>query len=806
MKYRNIIKIKAMALFMLTATCLFAQKGPVMSGKIYNSVSGKPVDFATITVLEDRVKARTGPKGTYSVAVSKGGTYTVIVRSQGLKILSTKMTIRKSLKRDFYLRPMTINVSGITVTDDKYFQKVSRRKMSREDMKATPASLGDAISALASLPGIERTGGFFGPLVIRGMYDLYNRYYIDGMPISDPMHFGGLHSVINTNLIDEINLYSSSFPARYGGAMAAVIDITTIDNVKKEGGYVDTGLISTNFLYKRPFISKMLDPSGNEKKENTGYVIASGRYGYLGFLIPWLYEQIKDEESVIVPEYYDYQIKLKKVINSRHSFSMLFIGSKDYFKLQSKEDTFDETADPLLNDLEMQQEQMFHNLGLYHTYRNGRIKNKLMTYASITQYDLYVDSSKLPAETPDWMEDLNQKSKPHIYGIKNTTDLEWIKNHADLKIELEYTYYDFKAKGETITTATGNTANLDDVYKIPLEVSSTNQAIGGYLENRFVIGGLTFVPGVRSDYLKRTEKATLDPRAMLSYEFNTGTTISLASGKYSSFFQLNPYLFNYRPDMAVMDEEAIEKAYHNVLGIEQTYGLYTVGVEGYYNYFKNLGVEYPHYEDGEFLEGQMSGENKVYGFEIMLRKDREKGKRGFFGWLSYTYSVSKFKSGVTGYAYDATGNPTSELYDECGDEWINSEFDRRHSVKLVLGYTFDKITLSGKFQYLSSYPYTSIIGSEEDANYPGRHTPIYDIYNKNSERYSAYHRLDLRFEYKTNYEFGHVSWYVEIINVYAKTEETQTWKYNQPFSSSNPVIEANDGLSIVPNFGVEIKF
>ena len=106
--------------------------------------------------------------------------------------------------------------------------------------------------------------------------------------------------------------------------------------------------------------------------------------------------------------------------------------------------------------------------------------------------------------------------------------------------------------------------------------------------------------------------------------------------------------------------------------------------------------------------------------------------------MSYTYCVSKYKSGITGNIFDENGNDTGTAYDPNGDKWINSDFDRRHSVKLVLGYKYGKFTFSGKFQYLTAYPSTAIIGSTEDTNYPGRYTPVYDISNQNEYREASY--------------------------------------------------------------------
>ena len=48
---------------------------------------------------------------------------------------------------------------------------------------------------------------------------------------------------------------------------------------------------------------------------------------------------------------------------------------------------------------------------------------------------------------------------------------------------------------------------------------------------------------------------------------------------------------------------------------------------------------------------------------------------------------------------------------------------------------------------------------------------------------------------------------MELINVYnhqAKT--TQEWDYRYDYSASNPKIVKTEGLTIIPNFGVEVKF
>ena len=188
-----------------------AAQAVTLRGTIYDDTKRQPVDFGTVIVLEARVKARTAENGGYSIQIPEPGEYTIMVQAEGLRQLKTKIRIDRDMTRDFRLGAISIKGAAITITGERDIQKVSRYTMTVKELKEVPASFGDSISALTSLPGVIRTDGFFGPLVIRGGLDRNNNYFIDDIPIYSPLHFGGLHSVINNNLMSEIDLFSSAF-------------------------------------------------------------------------------------------------------------------------------------------------------------------------------------------------------------------------------------------------------------------------------------------------------------------------------------------------------------------------------------------------------------------------------------------------------------------------------------------------------------------------------------------------------------------------------------------------------------------
>jgi hypothetical protein len=95
----------------------------------------------------------------------------------------------------------------------------------------------------------------------------------------------------------------------------------------------------------------------------------------------------------------------------------------------------------------------------------------------------------------------------------------------------------------------------------------------------------------------------------------------------------------------------------------------------------------------------------------------------------------------------------------------------------------------------------------QDTTYVGKNERWVPVYGKtHSERLAPEHRLDLRYSYKTNYKWGYLSWYVEVINAYNFRSEEYKFDYRYDEGGNNPSVKKSDDIAIIPNFGVEAKF
>lgn len=105
----------------------------------------------------------------------------------------------------------------------------------------------DVLKTLQALPGVASGAEMLSNLYVHGGDGSDNLFLLDGVPLYQICHLGGVFSAFNTDVIDHLDFYKSGFPARYGGRISSVVDITT-----KEGDYQEyKGLFTMGLLEGR---------------------------------------------------------------------------------------------------------------------------------------------------------------------------------------------------------------------------------------------------------------------------------------------------------------------------------------------------------------------------------------------------------------------------------------------------------------------------------------------------------------------------------------------------------------------------
>ena len=114
----------------------------------------------------------------------------------------------------------------------------------------------DIIKQLQTLPGVAAGNELMSGLYVHGGDGNDNLFLLDGVPLYNITHFGGLFSSFNTDVVDNLDFYKSGFPARYGGRLSSVVDVETSEgNMNEYHGNFSLGLIDGRIQVEGPIIA-----------------------------------------------------------------------------------------------------------------------------------------------------------------------------------------------------------------------------------------------------------------------------------------------------------------------------------------------------------------------------------------------------------------------------------------------------------------------------------------------------------------------------------------------------------------------
>ncbi len=785
--------------------------------------TNEPVEFGTAIIAEAKFKTKF-EKGRLALPKLKPGIYSLRITAPNYVSIDQRLEL--PLKKPFTLVMPLQSRRAQTVRLITHEEKhnVSKHQLQQHELKSVPATFGDNISALATLPGVNRPGGIFGPLIIRGAPDSANRYFIDDIPVINPQHFGGFQSVISNELIDDMTLFSSAFPAYYGQALGAVIDIRTIEAVAKPTATMETGIISSNAFFAAPwsgFSPKLTPPAENaseaerqayqeakrKSEVDTGFFSVSGRVGYLSLLVPPIYKLITGKEIIAVPEYYDYQWKARWYLgeHNRHAVSLFVFGSYDTFTLirklsdEEKKQRIEQGENPAAGDLTVFNDISSHSQSVSYDYLHSpNFRIRTMLFNTLIYSRFYREAPGRALGTID------VNTRPNITGLREIFDIWYMNRKARLKAGLDYQLFHFNSSGitqqrkETIPPGQTDFNNPDHFDVISVSALGQNHLISLYADNRLEFGGFFITPGIRSDYLARSGEATLDLRGLAGYKFVTNTTIAVSGGLYSSFAQTNTYRFNQasRREARVVTADYLEseKALHRSISLEQEFGFHVLKVEAFYNNLYDMMQTTSTADQARGVYFANTGGSLSRGVEVSYRKSLQENEDGFFGWISYTYTRADV-SGVAG--------------------TFPFRFEQRHVVKMIGVARLGAWELGARFELFTGFPYTPIVGSICTPGHTCDDNPATTLYTPvfstaiNSALYPLFHRLDVRLTRRSTYSWGTFSWFIEFINVYNNEPQLrQEFRNREPYAPGrNPRFAGpSTPINLIPNFGLEWKF
>ena len=291
-----------------------------LNGYVLDEISKETLIGANIYDQQNKQGTITNPFGFFSITLPEGNTelnfsYIGYGSKQIALYLCKDTLLTVQLKNDNTLEE-------IVVLSDKMETGFQSSRMGANNIplthiKNTPALLSEAdvLKSIQLLPGIQ--GGITGTsgLYVRGGSPDQNLYLLDGVPLYNVDHTLGILSIFTPESVKKVDLYKSSFPARYGGRLSSVIDVRTNDgDMRNYHGSLTIGLLTSRMHFEGPLW-----------KDRTSFII-SARRSYADLII----KPFMDKDTKGGYYLYDINTKLNHRFSDRDRLFFSFYHGKDH--------------------------------------------------------------------------------------------------------------------------------------------------------------------------------------------------------------------------------------------------------------------------------------------------------------------------------------------------------------------------------------------------------------------------------------------------------------------------------------------
>jgi hypothetical protein len=698
--------------------------------------------FSHVPVRPNRIVAHNVGYETFSAVINPD---TV----KGYYVIHLRPTTYTSEKIDVYENSSIIEISGNT----------SQFSISPRNFSGLPfIGEKDIFHSLQLLPGIQSSSNGASNLYIRGGLPSENLVRFDGITLHHQDHFYGFYNAISADAVKDIQVYKGGFPARYGGKISGVVDITSkTGNLSVPRFKVGISQLSYNGLLELPLWGK-------------GALLISGRRSYRNDILePLFYDIMRSLPTVNLssfntsfgqnPEisFYDFMSKLTILPSKIDVVSVSYYLSHDNNQINYQQiPTFitPELSDSLnyyyIND----KTATWKNQGVSFNWTKRWEKSFYTSFiASYSDYqsnqhyyiqDVYRFTDSYTGKEKIVKVERNNDQENNLANFDARFNASWssIRNN---KLEFGLDWYNTKLYYE----------ESDNEWSIPFEQNDNSKQISVYIQDSWKITPkLNSVIGIRSVYDNLTRSQYWHPRLSLNYQSNPSLSFKAAWGIYRQFvLQTDGSIYtagNYN-NWVVAENVYFNPEYaeHRIIGFDYTFRDYLIDVEFFQKNIKNVAGElfYFSLNPNENIIPINNNSGYSRGIDLLIQK-----KTGLInGWISYSYNKTNIDA-------DINGSKIS----------FPMTHDKPHNLKIVLNSSYKKLKFSTVWIYSSGIPYStpSVIDMSQQMGFP--YWALNSPQAINDQRLPDIHHLDISISRRFNYSFigGEVG--LSLYNIYNK--------------------------------------
>ncbi len=723
-----------------------------VAGYITDIKTGEPVSGASVSVEALKTGVVTDQYGYFSLNLPKGKN-TIVVQGIGIRETTRQIMLYGDGKINIELENIVMVLRNVTITAQKLSNirnpQMGLQRIDINAIKQMPVVFGepDILKAVTSLPGVKTVGEASTGLNVRGGSPDQNLILFNDVTIFNPSHFFGMFSALNPEIVKEVELFKSSIPARYGGRLSSVLNITGREGNKKNiSGSAGIGVLTSRLNIEGPLI-----------KDKSSFIIG-GRTTYANWLLNLLPDQYKNSRA----SFYDLDISITHQLNKKNSLYITGYLSSDRFNLN--------------NDTIYQYRNKNISVKWKHVFNNKLTGIFIMGY---DRYEYNISSDKVPLTAYSLNFDVNQTHFRTLftYYLNNKNTIEFGLNSIYYKLHPGSYLPDNK---ESIVTpdrippeqALETAAFISDRHTFSSKLSAEaglRFSMFNYLGPQQINTYPPGVPktednrlGVISYSSGRFIKTYTAPevRISLRYAFDDSFSIKASYNSQEQYIHLISNTTQMAPtDIWKLSDPNIKPQSGDQvsLGLYRNFASNTIetSIEIYYKRIKN----YLDYASGaqlvmnHHLETDVVGtRGKAYGVEFLLKKTNGK----LNGWISYTWSrvFLKMDDSTAGSIIN-NGRYYPANYDIPNDFTVVGNYRVSHRFSISLNTT-----------YSTGRPFTLPIG-----RYYFNNAPRILYADRNSYRIPDYFRADFSMSMEGNHRIfqkTHNSWTIGVYNLTAR--------------------------------------
>lgn len=784
-------------------------KEVTISGFVRDEASSESLPGASVYDAESRRGTSTNADGFFSLTLETKKNIRLNISYVGYDALRLSFD---SLERDTLL-PVRLTtrqqLAEVVVTGEQSAASflsdtdMGHTRLNPNAIRNTPVVFGEAdiVKTLQTLPGVTAgTAGLAG-MYVRGGSGDDNLYMIEGNPLYQVNHVGGLFSAFNAEAVKDVEFFKSAFPARYGGRLSGVIDVHSKDgNTKEYHGSAMLGLTSGSLNLEGPLV-----------KDRTSFHFALRRSWLDALTAPaiaiWNATR-KEGETKLVARYAftDLNLKVNHLLNERNRLYAGLYGGNDFLKGGEKRSGSQDYESENTGRLRWGNFMAFAGwTGMLGNRLFGRLNAAYTHYASELKGNYYEGTPEHHVSNSSFM-----RNRIDDFSLRARLDYSPHAAHR-LYFGADYVHHRFHPADESSRFVNGSTTlTIQNEY-----AALPAHEAGIYAEENWTMNSrMRLHAGLRFSLYAVSGKTYTHTEPRLSARYLVTPQLSIKAS-YARMSQYVHKISDSYIDLPTDTWMPITRRLRPMTSDQLSTGIYyhtpthswSFSAEGYYKWMDHL-LEY---KDGyQFLPASTSWDNKLaqgsgrsYGIELSAAKDIGQ----LTGRIGYTLSWNdrQFAEVNKGKRYPA-------------------KFDNRHKLNIVLLWKINpKTELSGSWIYQTGNRLTVSFenylpaGSGEYMNpyYPAADSnltpPLIEpnqlnyYTERNNYRLPAYHRLDVGLNLYRPKKHGRMGiWNISLYNAYCYMAPVSIHK--RYWSNADCYFEKLGLIPTIPSVSYTYKF